>query len=85
MTDSDGVIESSSSSYRNYEEEARELVQRIITQALIGIQAELELEARNKLLEVLPDVQTPPLDWPTGENFTVLKGEEAIDRLVKVI
>ena len=61
------------SSYRSYEEEARELVKRTI-QRSIEISTAVKIEA-------------PPImdvTWPTGREFTVERGEAAISQLVQV-
>lgn len=58
------------SSYRNYEEEARELVRQVIEQSLHILQE---------------DMARSVVEWPTGENFTIEKAEEAINKVVKVI
>ena len=63
-------LSSHRSSYRNYEEEARELVKRIIQQSLDMYQDEL---GQNRTAT----------EWPTGENFTIELAKEAIDKLVK--
>lgn len=57
------------SSYRNYEEEAKDLVKKIIEHSLKTYQIELA---------------KTPIEWPTGENFTIEKGKTAIDDFVKV-
>lgn len=64
-------VDTTVSSYRNYEQEARELVKRILQQSLQTYQEEL-----NETME--------EVEWPTGENFTIERAEEAINRLVKV-
>lgn len=58
------------SSYRDYEQEARELVKHIIEQAIETYLEEMMAEKGVK--------------WPTGENFSIEKAEEAIDKLVQV-
>lgn len=73
-----GVMEYSSSedstvsSYRDYEKEAKELVKLILEHS---IKVYLADEAK-ATVEVM--------GWPTGETFTIDKAEEAIDTLVKV-
>lgn len=57
------------SSYRNYEEEARVLVQRVLKKTLLLYEQELACKA---------------VGWPTGDTFTVEVAKEAIDALVKV-
>lgn len=61
------------SSYRGYEEEARELVKMIIQRSI-----EIVIAAK---------IEAPPIvdvAWPTGGEFTVEKGEAAINKLVEV-
>lgn len=58
------------SSYRNYEEEARELVLRVLERSLRTYQQEL---ARNTI------------EWPTGDAFNEEVAKEAIEALVKVL
>lgn len=70
------------SSYRDYEQEAHELVAIILkssVERLIREQSEQALKQK----ESSEDTK-PPVEWPTGENFTIEKGLEAIDCLVKV-
>ena len=56
-------------SYRDYEEEAKDLVKSIIQNSLKIYQSELEKTS---------------MEWPTGKDFTIDKGKAAIDKLVKV-
>lgn len=62
------------SSYRDYEAEAHELVQKLIRSSLEKIAAE---QAQQKA-----DQSTTY--WPLGKDFTTEKGLEAIDKFVKV-
>ena len=57
------------SNYRNYEEEARELV-RLVLQQATSIYQRQQMAQR--------------IEWPTGENFTIESAKEAIDAVVKV-
>lgn len=70
---SDESVNTTLSSYRNYEEEAKELVKLILDQSMQAYQQEMA-----------NTVHVQDVEWPTGENFTTEKAEEAIDRLVKV-
>lgn len=73
MSDSNSVrfsVNAGRSSYRDYGEEARELVREILQKSLLIY----ELEVAKTVME-----------WPTGENFTVEVAKEAIDTLVKVV
>ena len=58
------------SSYRDYEEEARELVLRVLEKSLHTYKQEL---ARNAI------------EWPTGDTFNEEVAKEAIEALVKVL
>lgn len=64
------------SSYRNYEAEAHELVQKLIRAALERIAAE---QSQQK-----PVQSSEPISWPLGKDFTTEIGLEAIDKFVKV-
>ena len=65
------------SSYRDYQAEAHELVQKLIRAALERIAAEQ--------LQQKADQSSEPTSWPMGKDFTTEKGLEAIDKFVKVI
>ncbi len=62
-------------SYRNYESEAHELIQRIL-QSSIGT---ILQEGSNNVRE-----SEDTIEWPKGEGFTVEKGTTAIETFVKV-
>lgn len=68
-------------SYRDYEKEAHELVTKLIQSSLERLVRE---QSEQKLRSTKVDHNPPPVKWPTGDNFTVDKGLEAIDTLVKV-
>lgn len=57
------------SNYRNYGEEARELVRLVLQQAMANYQRQ-QMAQR--------------IEWPTGENFTIENSKVAIDAVVKV-
>ena len=59
------------SSYRDYEQEAQQLVEKILQQAMQAYKQELANMA-------------PDIDWPTGDGFTIEKAKDAINTLVKV-
>ena len=60
------------SSYRNYEEEARGLVQQLLSTSLERVRQELG------------EREEPGEEWPVGRDFTVEKGLNAVERLVEV-
>lgn len=64
------VSGSSMSSYRNYQEEAHELVQRLLRSSLERLRKEQE--------EAWPK-------WPTGGEFTVERGEQALGQFIEVL
>ena len=79
------------SSYRDYEQEARELVKRSLESASMKTTIEIlanELgrtvirQALESLRAEIKEREAP--EWPTGQVFTIDKGREAIDKLVKV-
>lgn len=59
------------STYRDYELEARALVQQLLTSSLERIHLEKDQEARAA--------------WPLGTEFTVERGQEALSRVVQVL
>lgn len=70
------------SSYRDYEVEAHELVERLLHTSV----EKLYREQSNQTITDQPSTQTASqkVDWPKGNAFTVDKGLEAIEDLVKV-
>lgn len=60
------------SSYRNYEEEARGLVQQVLSTSVE--RSRQELAGREQ----------PSAEWPVGKDFTVEKGQNAVAKLVEV-
>ena len=62
------------SSYRDYEAEAMELVKGVIQNAVNIVKSELREQ----------QLSEHPIDWPCGRDFTVDKGKEAIQQLIKV-
>lgn len=79
---------SSVSSYRDYQAEAHELVKNLIRAALEKLAAEQSQQQADKpdIEQSSVDVGTPKpvLIWPSGKDFTIEKGLEAIDKFVKV-
>ena len=69
------------SSYRDYQAEAHELVSRLIRSSLEKIAAE---QAQRLAEEVADGDSEKAVQWPSGKDFTVEKGLEAIDAFVKV-
>jgi len=62
------------SSYRDYEAEAAEIVKNVIKYAVSVVQSEIkESVRRNEPLQ--------PINWPSGQDFTVDKGKEVIQQI----
>ena len=74
----------STSSYRDYEVEAHELVERLLHSSVEKLYRE---QSNQTVADQLSAQQTARKDvvWPKGNVFTVDKGLEAIQDLVKVI
>ena len=68
-------------SYRNYEKEAHEIVAKLIESSLKRL-----IREQSEVHTCSEDSGTTDnkLIWPRGDDFTVEKGREAIDTLVKV-
>ena len=67
------------SSYRDYEEEAHKLIERLLQSSVERLCREQSNEAANKQSSTQARVE-----WPKGKSFTVETGLEAIEQLVKV-